>query len=332
MASTTTRRPQGAPGAVEITLDHVRRAATRIAPHVQRTPVFTCGSLDLAAGRRLFFKCELFQKTGSFKIRGATNAVRSLSDEAAARGVVTHSSGNHAAALAAAAAARGIAAHVVMPSNSNPVKRRAVEGYGARVYTCEPTLEARETTARRVLLETGGVLIPPYDHPDIIAGQGTAALELLEEVPGLDCVVAPVGGGGLCSGTSVAAHGVNPRLVVVGAEPAGADDAARSLAAGRVIPQTGPRTICDGLLTSLSELTFSVIRAHVQKIVTPSDEAIIAAMRMLWERAKLMCEPSSAVTLAAVLDDTFPVPRGSAVGLILSGGNVDLDRLPWSGR
>jgi threonine dehydratase/serine racemase len=315
---------------VSISLSAVHEAARRIAGFAHRTPVVTCATLDRCAGHALFFKCENFQKVGAFKFRGACNAVRKLDDATAARGVVTHSSGNHAQALALAARLRGIPAHIVMPSNASPVKRRAVEGYGAEVIACEPTLAARETTAAEVLARTGGTLIPPYDHADIIAGQGTAALELLEDVPNLDAVVAPVGGGGLLSGTCVAAHGVNPRLRVFGAEPLGADDAARSKASGRLIPQTGPKTIADGLLTSLGELTWPIIRDRVERIVTVTEEEIVAAMRLTWERAKLLIEPSSAVAVAAVLTDEFQqrkdLPR---VGVILSGGNVNLDQLPW---
>src|SRR5438067_1250327 len=215
-------------------LDAVRDAARRIAGRAHRTPVMTCATLDALAGRRLFFKCENFQKVGAFKFRGACNAVMKLPDAVAARGVVTHSSGNHAQALTLAAKLRGIPAHIVMPSNASPVKRRAVEGYGGRVIECAPTLEARETTAAAVIADTGATLIPPYNHPDVIAGQGTAALELLEDVPDLDAVVAPVGGGGLLAGTCIAAQGVHPAVRVFGAEPLGADDAARSKAAGRL--------------------------------------------------------------------------------------------------
>ncbi len=311
-------------------LPGVQEAARRIAGLAHRTPVATCATLDRLAGCRLFFKCEHLQKAGAFKFRGAANAVFKLSEEAARRGVVTHSSGNHAQALALAARLRGIAAHVVMPRNASPVKRRAVEDYGARVIPCEPTLPARESTAAAVLAETGGTLIPPYDHPDVIAGQGTAALELLEQVPDLDAVVAPVGGGGLVSGLCAAGKGVKPALRIFAAEPAGADDAARSKAGGSLVLQTGPRTIADGLLTSLGELTWPFVRDQVERVVTVPEEAIVAAMRLAWERAKLLIEPSSAVAVAAVLSDEF---RGLAglrrVGVVLSGGNVNLDALPW---
>ena len=312
-------------------LDAIREAARRIDRLAHRTPVTTCATLDRLAGRRLFFKCEQLQRAGAFKFRGACNAVMSLSDADAARGVVTHSSGNHAGALALAAKLRGIAAHVVMPRTASPVKKRAVEEYGGRIVECEPTQEARESTAARLLAETGGTLVPPYDHPDVIAGQGTAALELLEQARELDAIVAPVGGGGLVSGICVAAHGLSPGILVFGAEPLEADDAARSKRAGRLVPHTGPpKTIADGLLTSLGDLTWPIVRDQVERVVTVTEEEIVAAMRLLWERAKLLVEPSSAVALAAVLGDEFrALPGLSRVGIVLPGGNVDLDRLPW---
>ena len=313
-----------------VTLDDVRAAAQRIAGKAHRTPVMTCATLDRRAGRSLFFKCENFQKVGAFKFRGACNAVFKLTEESARRGVVTHSSGNHAQALALAAKMRGIPAHVVMPQNATAVKRKAVEEYGARVILCEPTLPARESTAAAVVAETGATLIPPYDHPDVIAGQGTAALELLEEVPDLDAIVAPVGGGGLVSGVSIVAKKWSRPVRVFAAEPKGADDAARSKAAGKLIRQTGPKTIADGLLTSLGELTWPVIRDLVERVITVSEEEIVAATRLSWERAKLLIEPSSAVALAAVLGEEFRGMHGlQRLGIILSGGNVNLDHLPW---
>ena len=308
----------------------VRAAAALIADRVHRTPVATSRSLDERAGRRLFFKCENLQRVGAFKFRGACHAVSKVPAEAARRGVVTHSSGNHAQALALAARIAGISAHVVMPSTASPTKRRAVEGYGGRVIECEPTLEARETMAAAVLSETGGVFVPPYDHPHIIAGQGTAALELMEDVPDLDAVVAPVGGGGLLGGTAICATGIDPKMRVFAAEPTGADDAARSKAAGRLVPQTDPRTVADGLLTSLGEWTWPILRDRVEAVVTVDDESILAAMRFFWERTKLIIEPSAAVAVAAVLSSGFRELSGmKRVGVILSGGNVDLDRLPW---
>jgi threonine dehydratase/serine racemase len=292
--------------------------------------VVTCASIDDVAHRAVFFKCENLQKIGAFKFRGAWNAVARLDDADARRGVVTHSSGNHAQALALAARHRGIAAHIIMPETALPVKREAVLGYGATVHPCAPTLEARETVAAEVLERTGATFIPPYDHPDIIAGQGTAALELLEDVPGLDAVIAPVGGGGLLSGTAIAARALRPEVRVFAGEPSGADDAARSKAAGRFIPQTAPDTIADGLLTSLGEHTWPVVRDLVEDVITVDDDAIIAAMRLVIERAKLVIEPSAAVALAAVLSDAFGALEDvDRVGVILSGGNVDLSRLPW---
>jgi threonine dehydratase/serine racemase len=308
----------------------IEQAAERLRPFAHRTPVATCATLDRLAGRSLFFKCEHLQKAGAFKFRGAVNAVAQLSPEVAQRGVVTHSSGNHAQALALAARLHGIRAHVVMPSNAAPVKRRAVEEYGARVILCEPNLPAREATAVRVLTETGGTLIPPYNHPHIIAGQGTTALELLDQTADLDALVAPVGGGGLLAGVAIAAIGRRPGIRVFAAEPAGADDAIRSKAAGALLPQTAPNTVADGLLTSLGDLTWPVLRDLVDRVIRVSEEEIISAMRLTWERAKLLIEPSSAVAVAAVLSDEFRrLPGLSRVGVILSGGNVNLDRLPW---
>jgi threonine dehydratase/serine racemase len=311
--------------------EDVRAAAERIRPHVHRTPVMTSRRIDALAGRRIFFKCENLQRIGAFKIRGAMNAVMQLTDAEAARGVVTHSSGNHAQALALAARTRGIPATIVMPSNAPVVKRRAVEGYGATVVPCEPTLEARETATRAIIDRTGAVLVHPYDDPRVIAGQGTMALELLAETGPLDAVVAPVGGGGMMSGICIATRSEAPGTRLLGAEPAGADDAARSLAAGRLIPQTGPHTIADGLLTSLGDLTWPILRDHLEGIVTVDDAAITAAMRLVFEAMKLVVEPSGAVGLAAVLDPAFETlaPGARQVGVVLCGGNVDLDRLPW---
>jgi threonine dehydratase len=310
------------------TLEDVRAAAARIAGEAHRTPVHTSEGLDALVGMRLFFKCENLQKVGAFKYRGATNAVRSLTDDEAARGVLTHSSGNHAQALALAAKRRGVPAWVVMPTNAPGVKRRAVEGYGAEIVPCEPTLEAREAGAAEVQARTGATFVHPYDDPRIVAGQGTAALELLEDVPDLDAVIAPVGGGGLCSGTCIAVHGLSPRTRVYGSEPAAADDAARSLASGELIPVGAADTIADGLRTSLSPLTFGILRAHVAGIPTVTEDEIVSAMRAIWERLKLVVEPSAAVPLAA-LARLHPELAGKRLGVILSGGNVDLDRLPW---
>ena len=313
-----------------ITLDAVREAAKCIEPYAHRTPVMTCAALDERAGRRVFFKCENFQKIGAFKFRGACNAVMNLADDVAAHGVVTHSSGNHAQALALAAKLRGIEAHIVMPSTASPVKRAAVEGYGEKVYVCEPNEKARQQRAEELVAETGGTLIPPFDHPHVIAGQGTATLELLDEVGTLDAIIAPIGGGGLMSGTCIAGRGMKPGVRLFGAEPTGADDAARSLAAGELILQANPNTICDGLLTSMGELTWPIIRDHVEAILTVSDEQVIEAMRLVMQRMKIVIEPSAAVAVAAVLSDQFKSLAGLArVGVIISGGNVDLDHLPW---
>jgi threonine dehydratase len=311
-------------------LADVRAAAARLAGRAHRTPVATCSALDARAGRRLFFKCDHLQKGGAFKFRGAWNAVARLDDADAARGVATHSSGNFAQAVAIAASMRGIAAHVVMPSTAPAVKRRAVEEYGARVIPSEPAVAAREAKLAEVLAETGATALHPYDHADVIAGQGTAALELLEDVPDLDALVVPVGGGGLISGCAIAATALRPGLAIFGAEPLGADDAARSKAGGTLVPQTAPKTIADGLVTSLGALTWPVIRDLVSEIVTVDEAEIVVAMRLAWERAKLLVEPSAAVAVAAVLSDGFRAKPGLArIGVILSGGNVDLDRLPW---
>ncbi len=321
-------------GVSKVTFESVQRAAARIAGVAHRTPVMTCSAIDELAGRRLFFKCENFQKVGAFKFRGACNAVGQLSDEDAANGVVTHSSGNHAQALALAAKMRGVPAYIVMPTTAPTVKRAAVEGYGAEVIVCEPTLAARESTASEVQTRTGATFIHPYDNDDVIAGQGTAMLELFDQVAelssSLDAVITPVGGGGLLGGTCIAAHGQDSSIRIFAGEPAGADDAARSVAAGKLIPQTEPKTIADGLLTSLGQRNWGIIQQHVEQIVTVSDDEIVAAMRLLWERAKLLVEPSSAVVLASILSSQFAAVSGvESVGVVLSGGNVDLERLPW---
>jgi threonine dehydratase len=313
---------------IAVDLAAVRAAHARIRPHVHRTPVLTSRSLDAVAEAALFFKCENLQKVGAFKARGACNAVFSLDDAEARRGVVTHSSGNHGAAVAWAAARRGIPAWVVMPENSAEIKKAAVQGLGATVRFCAPTLEARDTTCAAVQAETGALLVHPYDDWRVIAGQGTAALELLEEIPDLDAIITPVGGGGLLSGTAIASRGIKPSIHVYGAEPAGADDAWRSLQSGRIVPQTDPRTIADGLRSSLGVKTFAVLSTLVDAIGTTSEEAIVRAMRLTWDKLKLVIEPSSAVPLATLLERKLPV-AGLRVGIVISGGNVDLDRLPW---
>jgi threonine dehydratase len=310
-------------------LAQIRAARERIAPHIRRTPVFTSSSLDALAGAQLYFKCENLQRTGSFKIRGATNAVFSLAAAEAARGVLTHSSGNHAAAVAQAARWRGVAAWIVMPENAPAVKRRAVEAYGGRIRFCAPTLRAREEAARQLAEETGASLIHPYDDDRVIAGQGTAALELLEEVAELDLIVAPVSGGGLLSGTAIAAGSLLPGIRAIGVEPENADDARQSLAAGRLVRIEQPDTIADGLRASLSERTLAILRERVAAIVTVSESEIVEAMRKVWERMKLVIEPSAAVAVAAALERRLGA-EGKKVGIILSGGNVDLDALPFA--
>jgi len=313
---------------IEIDVGIIRAAHARIRPHIHRTPVLSSEALDEAAGAQLFFKCENLQKVAAFKARGACNAVLSLSAAQAKCGVVTHSSGNHGAALAWAARSRGIPAWIVMPSNAAQVKQDAVKGFGGTVRFCEPTVADREATCAAVEAETGATLVHPYNDWRVIAGQGTAALELLEDEPNLDAVITPVGGGGLLSGTAIAAKGLRPSIKVYGAEPAGADDAYRSLQAGRIIPQTDPHTIADGLRSSLGDKTFAVLRSTVDGIETASEDAIVRAMRLLWEKLKMIVEPSSAVPLAMLLEHKISLDK-LRVGVILSGGNVDLDRLPW---
>ncbi len=312
------------------TIDDLRQAQFRIRPHVRRTPVLTSTLLNRETGARLFFKCENFQKVGAFKSRGACNAVFSLSETEARRGVATHSSGNHAAALARAAGLRGIPAHIVMPQNSPKPKQVAVAGYGGRIVLCEPTLAARERACEVLLAATGATLIHPYNDDRIIAGQGTAALELLEEIPDLDIVIAPVGGGGLLAGTAIAVKSERPTTRVIGAEPAQADDAAESMKAGRIITKT-VSTIADGLRTNLGDRTFPILRQNVDDIATVSEDGIVSAMRRLWEIMKIVVEPSGAVPFAAVRE--YPSQfSGKRVGIIISGGNVDLDTLPWIKR
>jgi threonine dehydratase len=311
-------------------LDAIREARDRIAPYAHKTPVLTSNTLNRLAGRKLFFKCESFQRVGAFKFRGACNAVMKLDPDVARRGVVTHSSGNHAQAVARAARLRGIPAHIVMPTTALEVKRAAVLGYGAEVVPCEPTQASRESTARSVAKETGATMIPPYDHADVIAGQGTVALELLEQVPELEAIVVPIGGGGLISGIAIAAKALQPEIRMFGAEPSGADDAARSKASGKLVPQTDPNTIADGLRTSLGEHTWPVVRDLVDRIITVTDEEIIKAMRLSFERLKIVVEPSGAVGVAAVLADVFrSMPGLGRVGVVITGGNVDLASLPF---
>jgi threonine dehydratase len=309
-------------GSVEVDVDDVRAAHARIAPFVRRTPVLTDARLDAAVGAELFFKCENLQIGGAFKMRGAANAVLSLSERDAARGVATHSSGNHGAALALAAQRRGIPAWVVVPRNARPAKRAAIAAAGATVVECDATLAAREAALADVVARTGAHFVPPYDDPRIVAGQGTAALELIEDVADLDQIWVPVGGGGLAAGTVLAAAAAVPPIEVVCAEPAGADDAWRSLAAGRRLPQTDPRTMADGLRTSLGELNFAILMAHGIRVALASEAAIADATVRLVEHLHVVVEPSGAVPFAAFVEASAAL-RGRRVGLIISGGNVD---------
>ena len=309
----------------------IRAAHARIRDKIHRTPVLTNAALDAACCGALFFKCENLQEAGAFKARGATNAVFSLSDAGAARGVATHSSGNHAAALARAARLRGIPAYIVMPSNSAKSKIRNVESYGGRITFCAPTQQAREEICARLIAETGAVMVHPFTDDRVMAGQGTAVLELLEDAPNLDLILCPVGGGGLLAGTAIAAKGLRPRIKVIAVEPAGAGDAAQSFHSGHLVPLDHANTIADGLRTTVGAPNFAVMQQLVDDVVTVSEEAIVAAMRQLWETLKIIVEPSGAVPYAAVIERKLDV-TGRRVGLILTGGNVDLDALPWMKR
>ncbi len=315
---------------MSLDLDSIRAAHKRIRAYIHRTPVMTSSRLNEAspATASLFFKCENFQKIGAFKARGATNAVFSLDEATARRGVATHSSGNHGAAVARAARLRGVPAHIVMPSNSAKVKIRAIEGYGAQVVFCEPTENAREVACAEVIKKTGATLIHSFENEHVIAGQGTAAVELLEDVPELDVIICPVGGGGLLSGTAIAAKSMRPQIKVIAVEPANADDAAQSFRAGRRLVTEKKFTIADGLRTNVGERTFPIIQRYVDDIVTVSEEAIGSAMRTIWETMKTIIEPSAAVPYAAILENKIDV-NGKRAGMILTGGNVDLDALPW---
>jgi threonine dehydratase len=306
----------------------VYKAHERIAPYIHRTPVLTSASINKLFNTEVFFKCENLQKAGAFKIRGATNAILMLDRDKAGRGVGTHSSGNHAAALSLAASSRGMDAYIVMPRTAPGIKKEAVKAYGGKITFCEPTLESREKTMEQVIRQTGAVYIPSYNHFDIIAGQGTAAKELIEDTGHLDVVMAPVGGGGLVSGTAISARELLPASAVIAVEPANADDAYRSFRSGEIVPSLHPDTIADGLLTSLGTMTFAIIREKVNDIVTVTEDNIIAAMRILWERMKIVVEPSGAVPFAAIVGNRIDC-RGKRIGIILSGGNVDLGKLPF---
>lgn len=306
----------------------VNKAYEIVRKYANRTPVLTSHSVNSILNTALFLKCENFQKVGAFKFRGASNAVFSLSDSESKFGVTTHSSGNHAAALALAASMRGVPSYIVMPENAPTIKKKAVEGYGAKITFCKPTQQEREATQARVQQETGAAFIHPYNNFMVICGQGTASLELLEEYSDLDIVIAPIGGGGLLSGTLTYVKGFNPNIKVYGAEPINADDAFRSLRDKTIYPSVSPKTIADGLLTSLCELTYEIISTKCDGILTVSERGIVDAMRLIWERMKIIIEPSSAVPIAAIMEH----PQyfvGKRVGVIVSGGNVDLDSLPF---
>ncbi|MGA7625097.1 MAG: pyridoxal-phosphate dependent enzyme [Candidatus Acidiferrales bacterium] len=309
----------------------IRAARQRIASRIHRTPVVTSSNLDEIAGAKLFFKCENLQKTGSFKIRGATNAVFLLTDEEAKHGIVAPSSGNHAAAIAQAARWKGIPAYIVMPSNSSAAKKRAVEAYGGKITECEPNIRSREAVTAEMIARTASHLIHPYNDARIIAGQGTAALELLEEIPDLDIVMAPVSGGGLLSGTAIAAKGLRPEIRLIGAEPLNADDAYRSLASGKIEAAASAQTVADGLRAVLCPMTFSILREKVDQISLVSEDEIVEAMHLLWERLKLVIEPSGAVAAAPALFQKIGA-AGKKIGIILSGGNLDLRNLPFQNQ
>jgi len=309
-------------------ISDIREAYGRIRSFIHHTPVMTSKQLNKIFDCNLFFKCENFQKTGAFKFRGASNAVLLLSAKERKKGVVTHSSGNHAAALTLAATMNGVDSYIVMPETAPDVKKKAVAGYGAKITFCKPTLESRESTAREIIERTSAALIHPYDNFNVICGQGTAALELMNVVNDLDIIIAPVGGGGLLSGISAAARALRPGITIIAAEPLNANDAWKSFTSGVLTPSVNPDTVADGLLTSLSELTFSIIRKNVDQIFTVSEESIISSMLLIWERMKIIVEPSSATVLAAVKEnpDFF---KGKKTGLIISGGNVDFHNLPF---
>jgi threonine dehydratase len=310
---------------MNITKEIISEAHERIKPYVHRTPVLTSEAIDEMAGCTIFFKCENFQKVGAFKARGATNAALQLTPEQRTKGIATHSSGNHAQAIARAAKILGIPSFIVMPSAAPEIKKKGVRGYGGQIFECENNLTSRETTLADVIAKTGATEIHPFNNYHVIAGQATAAKELIEDTPSLDFILAPVGGGGLLSGTLLSAKYFSPATKVIAGEPAGADDAYRSLQSGKIEPSQS-NTIADGLLTSLGDKTFPIIRDHVEKIITVTEDEIIAAMRLIWERMKIIVEPSGAVPLAAVLKEKESF-KGKKIGIILSGGNVDLEKI-----
>ena len=311
-------------------MDDVIAASKRIEGHGHRTPILTNKTIDELTGKKIFFKCENFQKIGAFKFRGGWNTISSLSEEEASKGVCTHSSGNHAQAVAYAAMKRNIPAHIVMPRNAPKVKIQAVEGYRANITLCEPTLKARRETLEKIAEKTGAYVVHPFNEPKVIAGQGTCAMEMIEDIGDLDAICAPIGGGGLMSGTCIAARSMLPNVRLFGAEPKGADDAYQSLKKGKLIPQNNPKTICDGLLTSMGENTWNILKDHLEDIITVSDEEVVTAMKLIWERMKIIIEPSCATPLAAVLTPEFrELENIETIGIILTGGNVDLAKLPF---
>ena len=317
-------------GKYAASMEDVIAASKRIERHGHRTPILTNKTINQLAGKKIFFKCENFQKIGAFKFRGGWNAISSLSDKEAEKGACTHSSGNHAQAVAYAAMKRNIPAYIVMPENAPKVKIQAVKGYGAKITLCKPTLKSRKETLEKIAEKTGAYVVHPFNEPKVIAGQGTAALELIEDVGDLDAICAPIGGGGLMSGTCIAARDMLPNARLFGAEPKGADDAYRSLKEGKLLPQENPNTICDGLLTSMGENTWNILKDHLEDIITVDDEEVITAMRLVWERMKIIIEPSCATPLAAILTPEFKKLKNiETIGIILTGGNVDLSKLPF---
>jgi len=310
------------------TLDDMLAAHERVKPYIHRTPVLTSSFLNELTGAELFFKCENFQKAGAFKVRGACNAVFGLSDDMLEKGVATHSSGNHALSLSYAAGRRGIPCHVVMPRTAPQAKKDAVRGYGGIITECEPSTSSREEVFAKIQAETGAEFVHPYNDPRVIAGQGTCSRELMEQVNGLEAVVAPIGGGGMISGTCITLSNLAPDVKIYAAEPEMADDAARSFRAGHIIADDAPETVADGLKVPLKELTWHFVHNHVTDILTASEQEIVDAMKLIWKRMKIVMEPSSAVPLATILKnkETF---AGKRVGVIITGGNVDLDHLPW---
>lgn len=313
----------------EPTKQNILEAHERIVNQIHRTPILTSSPLNEIFRCKLFFKCENFQKVGAFKFRGASNAVLSLSNDELKKGVATHSSGNHAAALALAANMKNIPSYIVIPHTAPEIKKKAVNGYGAKIIYCEPLLQSRLEALNKVVNETGAIVIPPFDDYSVIAGQATCAKEIYEELPNIDFIIAPVGGGGLLSGTCLSTKYFSLKTKIIGAEPKGADDAFRSIRDNVIYPSTNPQTICDGLLTNLSEKTFNIIKSNVDEIITVGDDSIIKSMKMIWERMKIIVEPSSAVVLSAILENKNKF-KNKNIALIISGGNVDLNNLPWN--